>query len=260
MDCFLFRLNDGFSVLESETELKKYGLQDSYIIEDDLSGTVLIGGMASHIDGCRLKTCQLVEIKKGVSWTDQWSLFAEEFRDGKAHINLSRFGADQTLLLLPGAGFGDLSHPTTYLMLELMQNNMLGQIALDIGCGSGILSLSALLMGAQFAYGIDIDPAAISHAKQNASLNHLEKRCQFSEKLPIIKEPGIVLMNMILPEQKFVIEENPSLPGLSKLWITSGILESQKKEALDFLESLGLRCLKEKQRGEWIAFELNKAL
>ena len=108
-----------------------------------------------------------------VDWENQGALFAENFKDGKAHIDLQRFGTPATLKLYPGPGFGDLSHPTTNLMLELMQGALTGQIALDIGCGSGILSLAALLMGAKKAYGVDIDAEALLHAEKNADLNGL---------------------------------------------------------------------------------------
>ena len=59
-----------------------------------------------------------------VDWHQQWELFAENFYDGKAHIDLSQFGGEETLLLLPGPGFGDLSHPTTYLMLQLYRHRL----------------------------------------------------------------------------------------------------------------------------------------
>ena len=82
-----------------------------------------------------------------VNWEEQWALFAESSFDGKAHIDLSQFGGASTLLLLPGPGFGDLSHPTTYLMLKMMQNRVQNLPVLDIGTGSGILALAALSLG-----------------------------------------------------------------------------------------------------------------
>lgn len=185
-----------------------------------------------------------------VDWEQQWSLFAENFYDGKAHIDLSKFGGDSELLLLPGPGFGDLSHPTTYLMLEFMQQYVAGENILDIGCGSGILSLAALKLGSLSAYGIDIDSEAIEHAKKNNELNHL--KAQFSERLPA-KGEYVLLMNMILPEQKQVMAEKDRLNKLARCWITSGILATQQAEYLALTRSWGWRLSAIKQRGEWLA-------
>jgi ribosomal protein L11 methyltransferase len=136
-------------------------------------------------------------------------------------------------------------------MNDLMEN----ETVLDIGCGSGILSLAALLMGATSAYGIDIDEGALNHARENARLNHLGKYTHFSNFLPK-KKKGIVLINMILSEQKTVLQQIPDLPKRASLWITSGILATQKKDALAFTSKLGLTFLEEKQQGEWIALKL----
>lgn len=191
-----------------------------------------------------------------VDWHEQWAQFAEGFHEGKAHISLSRFGTNHTLYLLPGPGFGDLSHPTTHLMLEMMTGSLHHQTALDIGCGSGILSLAALFMGAPFAYGIDIDESALLHAQQNALLNQLESRAHFARTLPK-QAHGIVLFNMILLEQKTVLQEIPHLPHLAQTWICSGILDKQRNEALSFYRSLKLELVEEKKRGEWLSFKLS---
>lgn len=191
----------------------------------------------------------------GIDWESQWAQFAAGFKDGKAHIELSRFGTNKTLYLQPGPGFGDLSHPTTSLMLSFMKGEMQGSTVLDIGCGSGILALSALLMGASQAIGIDIDENALEHARHNANLNRLSAR--FSRNLPK-NSKGVVLINMILSEQKAVLQEIPNLPSRASLWIASGFLAEQKKEAISFTEQLGLHLLEIKQEGEWIALKLQR--
>lgn len=192
-----------------------------------------------------------------VDWEDQWAQFAPGFQNGKAHIDLTRFGTKKTLLLHPGPGFGDLSHATTSLMLSCMKGEMQGRIALDIGCGSGILSLAALLMGATQSIGIDIDEEAILHARQNAKLNQLQQSARFAKALPKHSR-GIVLINMILSEQKVVLQELPDLPLRASLWIASGILAEQRQETLIFAEKLSLQFLEEKQEGEWIAMKFKR--
>ncbi len=186
-----------------------------------------------------------------IDWESQWASFAENFYDGKAHIDLAKFGGSSTLLLLPGPGFGDLSHPTTYMMLKLMQGKVGGRGVVDIGCGSGILGLSALKLGATSLIGIDIDPEAVEHAKKNARLNHLEG--VFSLNVP--KEAfghQILLMNMILSEQKMVMEQKDKLNSLADMWITSGILVSQRDEYRAITKAWGWQFKKEIRKGEWL--------
>lgn len=185
-----------------------------------------------------------------INWEEQWALFAENFYDGKAHINLG----EKTLLLLPGPGFGDLSHPTTALMLEMMRDCVLGNQILDIGTGSGILALAALLLGANSAYGIDIDPDALVHAEKNNILNGLNAR--FSQALPKRLSPSIVLMNMILSEQRAVFSHKANQSA--KLWITSGILASQENEYLKQASDWGWRLISKLQKSEWLGFIFEK--
>lgn len=182
-----------------------------------------------------------------VDWEQQWASFAENFHDGKAHIDLSRFGVEKTLLLLPGPGFGDLSHPTTSLMLTLMKGRIQGKTILDIGCGSGILTLAALYLEAKSAYGVDIDPEAVAHAHKNLKLNRLKG--DFSLKIPKHRYE-IALMNMIFPEQQVVMKQ----PIQADLWITSGIMVSQKEDYLVLTKSWGWKLETEEIQDEWMGF------
>src|SRR5882724_9121804 len=114
-----------------------------------------------------------------IDWEQQWAQFSPGFRDGRAHIRLG----SATLQLKAGAGFGDFSHPTTRLVLDLMAPLVKDKIVFDIGCGSGILSIAALLLGAKQAYGIDIEEEAIKHSQENAAVNQVEARAIFSKNI-----------------------------------------------------------------------------
>lgn len=86
------------------------------------------------------------------------------------------------LTLEPGLAFGTGSHPTTYLALRLLAQRLSDQpyqTMLDVGCGSGILSLAALKLGASHAIGVDIEAQAIEVAAQNAALNQLQHQVRF---------------------------------------------------------------------------------
>jgi ribosomal protein L11 methyltransferase len=87
------------------------------------------------------------------------------------------------LFLEPGLAFGTGSHPTTYLCLEwLSQQNLHEQTLLDYGCGSGILMLAALKLGAEAVTGVDLDPQALTATQDNAERNQLHE--QFALYLP----------------------------------------------------------------------------
>lgn len=247
---YLFQLIDGTSLEGLELELKKKGLENIYVIEDDSTGETLIGGHSRK----KISTLNALQLqaKSDVDWDEQWSQFAQDYKEGKAHIDLSPFGSNCTLLLNPGPGFGDLSHPTTYLMLEMMKNHVMNERVIDIGTGSGILSLAASLLGAKKTTGIDIDKAAIKHAKENGALNQIEN-VAFSLSLPKkLGDQNIFLMNMILPEQQ---EFDPQrLNPHAKLWIVSGILKNQKKEYLALAQSWKWEVLQEFSRSDWMGW------
>ena len=79
--------------------------------------------------------------------------------------------------LEPGIAFGTGTHETTRLCMEFLEDAVRpGSTMLDVGCGSGILSVAGLLLGAKCAVGVDIDPLAVKTAAQNAARNHVEER------------------------------------------------------------------------------------
>ena len=190
-----------------------------------------------------------------VDWKEQWALYARDFRDGCAHIDLKPYGSSSILKLSPGAGFGDLSHPTTRLVLELLAPWALHRTVVDVGCGSGILSLAALLLGAKEALGIDIDEDALEHARSNSHLNGLEEKVTYSRELPerVLMAP-LVLMNMIFSEQKEAWKCcQTSLPKNGEI-ITSGILKRERSRYLEQAKEWKWQLMDERQDEEWLGF------
>ena len=130
-----------------------------------------------------------------IDWENQWELHAPNFSKGVANVHLQEYGGPHlSFQMVPGPGFGDLSHPTTQLMLYLMPPKILSPV-LDIGCGSGVLSIAAKMRGAPSVIGIDIDPNALMHAQNNAQLNGVT--CRFEKALSAVPENPLILMNMI---------------------------------------------------------------
>lgn len=187
---------------------------------------------------------------KEIDWESQWAIHGHHFRNGFVHVEL----LNQEIKLKPGPGFGDLSHPTTQLVLEMMKPHVAGSTVLDIGSGSGILSLSALALGAKQAIGIDIDPEAIAHAQINAQINGMEQNAHFClpEEMPPC-EIGIILMNMIRTEQEIAWK---SLKLHPKLCITSGVLDEEKDIYLEQIKAWGFQIQRICKKENWLGFAL----
>lgn len=193
-----------------------------------------------------------------IDWHEQWKLHAPGYRDGHVPIQFPT----GTLKLIPGPGFGDLSHPTTRLMLKVMQGKVKDKHVIDIGCGSGILSLSALFLGAYSAIGIDIDPDAISHSQKNAKINRLEAKASFelADDRFTCKNPFIIVMNMISSEQEVVFKSHSQLLNQSAELIVSGIINEEKEVYINKLIAMGWIVVQMKKEMGWCAFYFQHTL
>jgi ribosomal protein L11 methyltransferase len=168
----------------------------------------------------------------------------------------------------PGMAFGTGTHPTTQLCLELMQTYLPGNAAtvIDVGCGSGILAVAALKLGAQAALGVDIDPEAIQATQANAELNRVAERLEVklgsvAEVLggdtPLKKAP-LVLANILAPVIIRLLDDG--LADLLKpggVLVLSGILDEQAGEVEDALRAHGLFLLERRQIADWVALAVH---
>lgn len=198
-----------------------------------------------------------------IDWESQWQLHGGDFHDGYVHVDLARWSSvNQILRLQPGPGFGDLSHPTTRLVLELMEAYVPEHVVVDIGCGSGVLSVAAIALGASYLYGIDIDPEALVHSKANAVLNEMDQQCTFVLPNQFVWKPSskpiVILMNMISSEQTEAWSSLPSLHSAEGICLTSGIRTEEKQNYLRQAESWNWKLLEIKESEDWLAFAFKK--
>lgn len=199
---------------EAESELTALGLLHPYTIEE--GGQTLIGGFAhTELEPTQSRLHATLPIE--LDWAAQWEAFAPNYDGSHLEIHGHRIRID------PGPGFGDLSHPTTSLMTDLMLNSAPSRNIVDIGCGSGILSLLATSLGAKSITAVDIDPDAIAHTEQNFTLNNLEIS-GFTEAPPLPDRP-LLLINMTRGEQEALFESHPHL--LNHPAIVSGLQVGQ---------------------------------
>jgi len=199
-------------------------------------------------------------VRNQVDWNAQWKQHAPNFENGYARIDLNCYGMKGSLRLLPGAGFGDTSHPTTRLVLRLMANRVQDRTIIDIGCGCGILSLAALTGGASRAIGVDIDEEAVEHARLNSELNQLSNTF-FAPRLPYtIEGDPLIVINMISSEQKAAWQASSGIHNLACPVIASGILACQRECYLEEVrEQRGWHFIDELQEEGWLAFLFQQA-
>ena len=148
-------------------------------------------------------------------------------------------------------------HETTSMCLKLLQEYITPQsVCIDVGCGSGILGISAIKLGANYAYLTDIDYVAVESAKHNAEINGvLEKvTVAHSNLLDDAEIKGDIMLANITAE--ILCGLAPSIPKNLKAGgtlILSGIIESRLEMVITAFSAQGLRLEKQVREGEWLA-------
>ena len=167
------------------------------------------------------------------------------------------------VILDPGLTFGTGAHPSTQMVMEFMENRMVpGARCLDLGSGSGILSIAALRLGAEVAVGVDIDPKAEDIARENAGYNGFAAP-EFTALTGNVTEDkdlmaqlsrqhwDVVLVNIVAD---VIIGLAPVLPAFLRedsLVICSGILDNRVKDVTAALEKAGLVVLETHAKEDW---------
>ena len=170
----------------------------------------------------------------------------------------------------PGMAFGTGTHPTTQLCLELLEQSLVAHHAthiIDIGCGSGILSIAALKLGVENALGVDIDIESVNNSRENAEKNGIGDEFiigqgSVSEVLGgqfQYTDAPLVVANILAPIIIRLFGDglaDLAEPGGSV--ILSGILQEQEQKVIDVAQAKGLVLNGRKQMGDWVALTMSK--
>lgn len=164
----------------------------------------------------------------------------------------------KVLKIDPGAAFGTGTHATTAMCLALLDQFVApGQTVLDIGCGSGILSIAAVLLGAERATGIDIDPVAVKVAQENAALNGLSAKTEFlvgNLNKEITNRYSVVCANIVADVIMALAPDVPGLLAPGGRFLCSGIIDSRAEEVRAALLRAGLQITNTVTESNWVAF------
>ena len=201
-------------------------------------------------------------------WEESWKDNYPPQPIGERLIVLPYWLADQTegrlpVILDPGLTFGTGAHPSTQMVMEEMEKAVKpGFRCLDLGSGSGILSLTALRLGAESAVGMDIDPKAEDIARENAAYNGFSAPAftaltgNVTEDRALMQqlasqEYDLVLVNIVAD---VIISLAPVLPHFlwkDSLLICSGILDTRLADVVSALERSGISVTKVREKEDW---------
>ena len=176
------------------------------------------------------------ELLEDKDWSEEWKKYFQPLKCGtRLWICPSWIAPPEpsaiNLILDPGLAFGTGSHPTTHLCLRWIdQQDLTGKIVIDYGCGSGILGIAALLLGAEKVYAVDNDPQALLASRDNAQRNQIvdDRLMTFlPEDVPRDLKAEVMLANILAAPLIQLAPVISDLTGANGLLCLSGLLESQ---------------------------------
>ncbi len=164
----------------------------------------------------------------------------------------------------PGLAFGTGTHETTRLCLETLEKYITPETeVLDVGCGSGILSIASLLLGAKSATGVDIDALAVKTAEENGEANGLhEPRLRFLQGNLTDKVSGkydVVVANIVADIIILFCKDVAKFMKDDAVFITSGIIDTREQDVIDTFEKYGFKVKARHTEKGWVCFECVKS-
>ncbi len=252
----------------------------NFYLEEGQEYSELLSELGNELEKLR----NIVDLGKGeirisetedTDWRDNWKSFFHSFEIENVLIKPTweavETKEDQIVVEIdPGVAFGTGKHETTQLCIRQMQKYLKdGDEVFDVGCGSGILSIIALKMGAAHTVGTDIDDDCIASTAANFEVNHLEQSLgdfyvgNLTDDKALQDQVGYdkydVIVSNILADIIIGMAEqlkNALKPG--GYLITSGIINFKEEEVKAALEAAGLRVVEINVQGEWVNITATK--
>lgn len=173
--------------------------------------------------------------------------------------------SDELIIELdPGMAFGTGTHPTTVLCLQALEKTIKAtDSVVDVGTGSGVLSIGAALLGAKHIHALDLDEVAVRSAIENVQLNKVEEVIDVMQGnlLDTVKEPADVVVANILAEVIMTFTDDAyTIVKPGGLFITSGIIEAKKDDVKVSLEKAGFIIEEVMMMEDWVAIISRKSV
>lgn len=251
----------------------------TFFVSDNMIGNETLSTVKSSLSDLKQREKEFnlgslemtIKNVKEDDWANNWKKYFKPLPVGEKLIikptweELKEDMGKIVLKIDPGRIFGTGTHETTQLCIEHIENHIKnGDKVIDIGCGSGILSIASLLLGASYADAVDIDPSAIDIAYENAEINNISKDRykvyagnlledekldkNFEKESYDVVEANIVADVIIafLPKVITYIKNNG-------VFICSGIIKEREEDVINALHDYNFEIIEVKRKGEWVA-------
>ena len=264
----------------------------SFFVEEDENGQLVMNGVPTEeeailaavkeeLDALRM-FCDIgegsiaVDETEDVDWINNWKQYFKQFYVDDILIipsweEVKKEDRDKMIIHIdPGTAFGTGMHETTQLCIRQLKKYVTPETELlDVGTGSGILSIIALKMGAKHAIGTDLDPCAVPAVEENKEVNGIkpedfemmigniidDKQVQARvgyEKYDIVV--ANILADVLVPLTPVII--NQMKPG--GIYITSGIIDNKEETVVNAVKAAGLEIVEVTYQGEWVSVTARK--
>ncbi|MBQ7596745.1 MAG: 50S ribosomal protein L11 methyltransferase [Clostridia bacterium] len=210
-----------------------------------------------------------VSVCRNQDWENNWKQYFKSIPVGKKLMIHPVWDDDfdpcgrVVLDIEPGLAFGSGGHDTTQLCLETLENYITEEsTVLDIGCGSGILGVCALLLGAKSVVGVDIDELAVKQAYENARLNGFDESRFLVHKGDLTQKVkgrfSVVVANIVADVIIKLCKNAADFMSEDAVFITSGIIDKREQDVLEAFAENGFRVVERNENNGWLCFTLKK--
>ena len=262
---FLQENRSCWDYIDEELQEKLNGLSQIklYLEDTDSAGLVKLEQLVK-----KLELTMEVKTMAEENWEESWKDNYPPQPVGKTLVVLPYWLADtetdrKKIILDPGLTFGTGAHPSTQMVMEFMEEaDLKGAACLDLGSGSGILSIAALRLGAKSAVGVDIDPKAEGIARENAGFNgfadpeftaltgNVTADKRLMERLAA-DSYDLVLVNIVADVIIGLAPVLPNFLGENTTLLCSGILDTRLSDVTAALQKAGIEILATKAKEDW---------
>ncbi len=211
------------------------------------------------------------DIVKEEDWENEWKKY---FKPMKVTNRITivpsweqyqKTSQDELIITIdPGMAFGTGTHPTTILSLQALEKVIQpNDLVMDVGIGSGILSIAAVLLGAKHVYGYDLDEVAVSSSKRNRDSNQLENEITIKQNdllKNVDKRVNIIVSNILADILLRLVDDAWNNLEDDGYFITSGIIEAKQQVIIDKLLDTGFDVIETNQYENWVSIIAQKKI